>query len=134
MQSNVDWTLYKDQIQFEVTDLLFHQTKSSARSVDKILKLWDETLKAHGGGAPFKDHSELYRMIDSTPLADNPWESYKLYYQGDKPSHAVPPWMDTEYEIWFRSPRCLVQNFILNPEFANKFDFVPYQEYHGENH
>ena len=101
VQSNVNWTLYKDQIQFEVTDLLFRQTKLSARSVDKILKLWDETLKAHGGGAPFKDPSELYQTIDSTPLANNPWESYKLYYQGDKPSHAIPLWMDAKYEIWF---------------------------------
>ena len=133
-RSNNNWDPYKDQLQFETADLLFRQTKSSASSVDKVLKLWDESLKPYGGSAPFKDHRDLHRMIDSTPLADAPWQSCKFYYQGDKPIEDVPAWMDAEYDIWFRSPRSLVQDIISNPDFATEFDYAPYQEYHGEDH
>jgi len=133
-RSNDNWEPYKDQIQFETADLLYQQTKASASSIDKILKLWNESLKVYSGNAPFKNHQELYRTIDSTPLGNVRWANFKLFYQGTKPSEAAPAWMKAEYEVWFQSPRILVQNLISNPEFAKEFNYAPYQEYHGEKH
>jgi len=37
--------------------------------------------------------------------------------------------MDAEFDVWFRDPRTLVHNLLLNPDFDNEFDCAPLQEY-----
>jgi hypothetical protein len=37
--------------------------------------------------------------------------------------------MDASYDVWFRDPHQLVHNIILNPDFENGFDYIPYQKH-----
>jgi hypothetical protein len=37
--------------------------------------------------------------------------------------------MDDESKVYFNNPRVLVQDMILNPDFASEFDYVPYYKY-----
>jgi len=107
----------------------------SAGDIDTLVNLWAASLVAHNDTPPFANHSELYATIDATPLGDVPWESFTLKYNGEIPVENPPPWMVSDYDIWFRDPREIVQNLLSNADFDNEFDYSPLQEFDvDENH
>lgn len=102
----------------------------SAGNIDKLLRLWGDHAATTGGRAPFTNHQDLYSTIDSTPVGDVPWQSFKLSYSGVLPeSGEIPGWMEDKHEVWFRDPRELLKNLLSNPDFDGEFDYAPYQEY-----
>ncbi|KIM76997.1 hypothetical protein PILCRDRAFT_12366 [Piloderma croceum F 1598] len=124
-----DWTPYQSRVEFELADFLYHPNQMSATDINYLLNLWGASSAAHGEAPPFPNHKDLYSTIDSTPLGDVSWESFSLRFNGARPNDAVPPWMNAEYDVWFRNPRNLVHNIISNPDFNNSFDYAPYQEH-----
>jgi Plavaka transposase len=43
--------------------------------------------------------------------------------------------MKSEFNVWFRDPRSIIQNLLSNPDFDNEFNYSPVQEYNMEgNH
>jgi hypothetical protein len=121
-----DWTPYGSRVEFELADFLISRNQMSAGNIDILFDIW--ALK-HGAKPPFASHQDLYDTIDATPLGDVPWESLSYHYNGPRPLSAVPSWMDTEFDVWFRNPRTLVQNMLSNPDFDNEFDYTPFQEH-----
>jgi hypothetical protein len=103
----------------------------SAGDIDTLLDIWAST----GADPPFRNHNDLYDTIDSTPLGDTPWESFSLRYDEAVPDDERAPWMDGEYEGWFRDPQQLVANILSNPDFKDEFDCAPFHEYDNDgNH
>jgi hypothetical protein len=124
-----DWTPYNSRLQFEVANFLFRRNQMSSGDINCLLSLWAASLATHGDEPPFSKATDLYNTIDSTPLGDAPWESFSLQYNGTRPSEGVPPWMDAEYDVWFRDPCTLVHNLLSNPDFKSDFDYAPFQEH-----
>jgi len=91
--------------------------------------LW--ALDRAGGDAPFTDHSQLYNTIDSIPLGDVPWQSFNMTYCGEVPSENPPPWMQHQFDVWFRDPRLLILNQLANPDFKDNIDYSPKQVYNN---
>jgi hypothetical protein len=127
-----DWTPYAGRVEFELADFLYHQNQMSASDIDTLLNLWGASAAPHGGSAPFQNHKHLYDTIDATPLGDIPWKNFSLHFNGNRPEHEVPSWMDASYDVWFRDPHQLVHNIISNPDFENGFDYTPYQEHDAD--
>ena len=127
-----DWTPYKNRLQFEVADFLFRRNQMSAGDINFILSLWAASLVIHDDEPPFSNATELYGTIDQTPLGDVAWESFSLQYNGLQPAENTPPWMEAEYNVWFRDPHTLVHNLLSNPGFKSSFDYAPYQEHTAE--
>lgn len=123
-----DWTPYNNRIQFELADFLFRKTQMSAEHIDVLLDLLAASLAKHDGEPPFSNATHLYDTIDLTPLGEVTWESTSILYIGPRPVENIPPWMVSEYDVWFRDPRTLVHNLLSNPDFKSGFDYVPYQE------
>jgi hypothetical protein len=124
-----DWTPYESRAGFELADFLYTSEQMSGGHIDKLLGIWAATLVADGAKPPFKSHKDLYSTIDSTPHADCPWETLKLQYDGTKPERDIPPWMTSQYDVWYRDPCMLVKNILSNPGFNNEFDCAPLQEH-----
>ena len=124
-----DWTPYNSRNEFELANFLFHQNQMSAGDIDSLLKIWAATLAPHNDHPPFRNHTELYNTIDTTPIGDVPWESFTVTYNGDIPDGKRLPWMEEEFEVWFRNPKELVQNMLANPDFNDEFDCSPFHEY-----
>jgi hypothetical protein len=124
-----DWTPYNNRIDFEVADFLYRRNQMSGGDANFIFNLWAASLAAHNDTPPFANHTEMYETIDSTPIGDVSWESFTLEYDGVRPNDDIPSWMTKEYDAWFRNPRDLVHNIISNPDFDDKFDYGPLQEY-----
>lgn len=101
----------------------------SAGDIDTLAKLWAATLAPHGAVPPFTNHKDLYDTIDSTPLADVPWQTFDITYNGKLPDHDVPHWMTATHSSWFRDPRQLVRNILSNPDFKDDIDWTPFHEY-----
>jgi hypothetical protein len=127
-----DWTPYNNRIEFEVADFLFRRNQMSEGDITTLFHLWAATLAPHGDEPPFRNPAELYDTIDSTPLGDVEWESFSIKYNGELPQGESLPWMEAEYEFWFRDPRKLVQNLLSNPDFADEFDYTPFHEYDAD--
>jgi hypothetical protein len=105
----------------------------SGGDIDSLLNIWAASIMPPGDGLPFRNHTDLYNTIDSTPLGDVPWESSTVMYNGDIPDGEKPAWMDAEFEVWFRDPKRVVENMIANPDFNSEFTSSPYQEYDANN-
>lgn len=127
-----DWTPYNNRVEFEVADFLYRRNQMSGGDIDFIFNLWAASLAVHDDVPPFANHTDMYNVIDATPLGDVPWESFSLQYNGVRPEDEVPSWMTAEYDVWFRDPRTLVHNLISNPDFKDGFDYAPLQEYSAD--
>ncbi|KAG2337300.1 hypothetical protein BDR05DRAFT_952748 [Suillus weaverae] len=126
-----DWMPYNDRVEFEVADFLYRRNQMSAGDIDFVFNLWAASLAAHGDTPPFTNHTDMYDTINSTPLGDVPWQSFSSQYNRILPDDLddIPSWMKSEYDVWFRDPRLLVHNIISNPDFKDKFNYAPLQEY-----
>jgi hypothetical protein len=117
-----DWTPYQSRPEFELANFLYSRAKMSPSSIDTLLGLLAATSNI---APPFADHSDLYDIIDSTPLGHVPWQHSFLQYEGDVPDGDFPQWVSSEHQVWFRDPRLVVENMIGNPDFRNDFDITP---------
>ncbi|KAH8979767.1 hypothetical protein EDB86DRAFT_3088545 [Lactarius hatsudake] len=124
-----DWTPYENRLQFEVADFLFRRNQMSAGDINFLFNLWTASLTVHGDKPPFSDAKHMYKTIDSTPLGGVAWESFSLQYNGIQPGEIVLPWMQADYDVWFRDPHTLVNDLLSNPDFKSDFDYTPFQEY-----
>ena len=95
----------------------------SSEHIDTLFNIWATFLNPHHDKEPpFNNHTELYNTIDSTPLGD--------VTEGERPA-----WMDAEYEVWYCNPKQLIKTMLACPDFANKFNYSPFQEYNADgNH
>jgi len=128
-----DWTPYENRPQFEFADYIYTKNQTSSGSIDQLLNIWAATLVGTDLEPPFLDHKDLYRTIDSTPVGDITWESFKLKYNGELPDDDIPAWMEAEHEVWFRDPRLLIHNILANADFNGEIDISPFQEYDADD-
>lgn len=105
----------------------------SSKQIDTLLDLWAATLIKHNDAPPFANHKDMFAAIDATPLGDVPWQSFAMSYSGIKPQDNVPPWMTTQYDVWYRDPLELVRNMLANPAFDGEIEFSPYRDYTTDN-
>ena len=102
----------------------------SASNINFIMNLWAASLAQHRDVPPFRNAQSMYNTIDTTLLGDILWQSFTLKYNGDLPDGEIPaPWMETDFDAWYRDPHTLIHNIISNPDFKDEFDYTPYQEY-----
>ena len=90
--------------------------------------------RAHDGlrsivSPPFANCEELHATIDAIELADVPWQSFTVSYNGEIPEGDNTPWKRASYDIWFRDPLKIIKNQLSNRDFVNKMDFTPKQVY-----
>jgi hypothetical protein len=100
----------------------------SIGNIDFLLGLWAASLAPHDDNPPFFRATHMFKTIDETPLGEAPWQSFTVYFDGDRPAGNVPSWMEAGYDVWFRDPRVLVHNLLSNPDFKGEMDLVPFQE------
>ena len=103
-KDNDDWTPYRDQVQFEVTDFLYCQNQMSAGDINFVTGLWAASLAPHNDSLPFKIAKDIYNTINATPLGNVPWQSFTMNYKGSQPETLgpegeVPPWTTADYNI-----------------------------------
>ena len=101
--------------------------------IDTLFNICGTTLDPHHDKLPFQNHKELYDIIDSTPLGDMQWQSFTVKYDGDVPDGKRPVWMDIKHEVWFCNPKQLLETMLACPDFADEFDYSPFQECGADN-
>ncbi|KAG2126953.1 hypothetical protein DEU56DRAFT_872848 [Suillus clintonianus] len=124
-----DWTPYRDRVEFETAEFLYTRNQMSAGDINVLLDLWAATLLKHNDKPPFADCRDLHKTIDSTPVGDVKWQSFRVQYTGEKPEHNVPPWMGQCHDVWYRDPHEVVRNMLANPDYATEMDYQPYREF-----
>ncbi|KAG2339206.1 hypothetical protein BDR05DRAFT_977829 [Suillus weaverae] len=118
---------------FEMAEFLFTHNQMSAKQIDTLLDLWAATLIKHNDAPPFANHKDMYASIDATPLGDTPWKSFTTCYNGVRPEQDVPPWMDGQYDVWYRDPLQMVRSMLANSDFDGGIEFSPYRDYTAED-
>jgi len=118
------WFPLCDEQAFELADLLFRCTQMLAAQINDLLILWAHHDGMADQGAPFTNHTDMYRAIDTIPLGEVAWQSFSITYS-EVPASNPPPWMVQNYDIWFHDPRALVLNQLANPDFKGKMDYAP---------
>ncbi|KAG2093742.1 uncharacterized protein F5147DRAFT_747883 [Suillus discolor] len=86
-------------------------------------------LLKHDDHPPFADHKDLHKVIDATQLGNVTWQCLSIQYTGERPEHDAPPWMDREYEVWYRDPHMMAHNMLANPTYKGEIDYAPFREY-----
>ena len=127
-----EWWLYKNHIEFETTDIFFKQCQMSASKIDNLLEIWAASLATHNDEPLFKNHCDLYSTIDATPLpgGDTEWKTFNLCFHNDEELPPdVPNWKKKKWDVWYCDPLQLIHNLLQNPDFHDKFNYTPFQEY-----
>jgi|ERR1700722_13654109 len=102
----------------------------SAGNIDDLLDLWSASILEQGGRPIFKDHRDLYHTINHAKLGDVPWKSFQVQYQGgDQSARDAHPWMNQEYEVWYRDPREVIRDMLVRTDFNGEMDAAPFREY-----
>ncbi|KAG1864404.1 hypothetical protein F4604DRAFT_1882098 [Suillus subluteus] len=76
-------------------------------------------LLKHNDHPPFADHKDFHKVINATQLGNVTWQCLLVQYTGECPEHDAPPWMDREYEVWYRDPRMMAHNMLANPIYKD---------------
>ncbi|KAG1727956.1 uncharacterized protein EDB91DRAFT_1253701 [Suillus paluster] len=105
-----DWSPYHNNIEFVTAEFVFKQRHMSNSAMDTLFDLMAAQLLKHNNSPPFADHKDLHKVIDTMQLGNVPWQCLSVRYMGDRPEHDAPPWMDKEYEVWYRDPRLMAHN------------------------
>ncbi|KAG1724210.1 uncharacterized protein EDB91DRAFT_1255351 [Suillus paluster] len=79
-----DWTPYRDRVEFETAEFLYTRNQMSAGDINVLLDLWAATLLKHNDKPLFADCCDLHKTIDSTPVGDVKWQSFRVQYTGEK--------------------------------------------------
>ncbi|KAJ3475333.1 hypothetical protein NLI96_g11907 [Meripilus lineatus] len=66
--------------------------------------------------------------IDAIPHGDLPWTSFNVRYNGPVDADS-PSWMHETYTVHARDTFAVQQQFLANQDFANGFDYTPYEAY-----
>ena len=129
-----DWAPYRDRLQFEAADFLYTEEQMSGAKIDKLMELWAATVLPHGDTPPFRNHDDLYKTVNSTPLGGVSWRSFELTHpDADSPASSnVPSWKKASYEVWYRDVREVVNRMLANPDFKGEIDFAPVQEFDAD--
>lgn len=104
----------------------------SRAQIDELMQIWGARTALEGGTTPFTDSKDMHDAIDAIEEGDTPWYSFRVAYDGDRPSGEVPSWMNDSYQVFYRDPRQVVRMLLGNHKFDGDFDYVPYREYEND--
>ncbi|KAG1886826.1 uncharacterized protein F5891DRAFT_1132421 [Suillus fuscotomentosus] len=63
------------------------------------------------------------------PMADEEDPDSEFTDVREHPEHDAPPWMDREYEVWYRDHCMMAHNMLANPTYKGEIDYAPFWEY-----
>ena len=107
---------FNSKVQFKLADLLYRQAEASASIVDDPLEIWAEVCIESGTSLPLDSHEEMHAIIDSSKLADVPWQCLQTGFT-DPVDESAPAWMCTTYDVWYHDPESVVSMMLENPDF-----------------
>ncbi|KIM55462.1 hypothetical protein SCLCIDRAFT_26360 [Scleroderma citrinum Foug A] len=118
-------------------------TPNHFESDDYLMSLVPEhAFDGHQGDDPFSHEPEATRVEYIDPGMKlyhnyhphlNGWKSFNIAFNGEQQDGDSVPWMSDNYEVWYQDPWEVVHNILASSEFADKMDYVPYQEYDASN-
>ncbi|KAF8256744.1 hypothetical protein EI94DRAFT_1774884 [Lactarius quietus] len=137
VRSPNDWTLYRDCVDFELTDFLYRKVWMSGASIDTLSQLIQASLITHGTAPDdinlFKSHINILSTIDSTPFGDVLWQGLSVTYNGVQPHNGIiPSWMIRSYDVWYHDPWQRIHNLLENQDFNGEFDYIPFWEFNNQ--
>ncbi|KAK7062590.1 hypothetical protein VNI00_000078 [Paramarasmius palmivorus] len=121
------WQPFRDEVSFQLADLLFRKIKMSKPNVNELLDLWllDIKTQFNGDSAPLANHPELVESIDKIREGSAPWNCFESVIEEDL-GQDTPDWKKVTYQVWYRNPDTVISNILANCDFANEFDVCPY--------
>jgi hypothetical protein len=119
----LNWYPFRRQLEFELADFMYHTTQLPESRIDELMDLWAADVLENGRGPPFANTDDLHHVIDAIPHGEIPWESFSLRYR-KKDGESTMPWMDKEWEVWFRDPKLVARSLLE----SLPIDVAPYRE------
>ena len=125
-----DFTPFSGRVAFQLADLLYRHDQMPAGNINELMELWAANI-GPDLNPPFANKQDLYDTVDSIDLADVPWQSFSVSFNGKIRKGDTTPWKHASYEVWFRDPQAILHNQLGNPDFTCEMDFAP-KEVHDE--
>lgn len=128
------WAPFEDRIAYDFAQYHYVEVQSSADEISRNLDMLVANSMKHShnreasGPNGWRNTKDMYTTIDSIPVGDVPWKTYKFRYTGPKPS-TPPQWMLNDYELSVRDIVSVLEQQLSTSEFDGQIDYVPYEEY-----
>ncbi|KAJ3477295.1 hypothetical protein NLI96_g10564 [Meripilus lineatus] len=124
-----DWSPFENRPAFEYAEYAFEKTHTSVDDLNTQLRLWAAYNIAKGhDNIMFSSHHNVLTTIDEIPLGDLPWSSFNVRYTGPLDERS-PSWQHQVYTVYTRNTFAVQQAILQNEDFAQMFDYVPYEAY-----
>lgn len=111
-----------------MAELLYKRSQMSKTEINDLMQILARKLTEQydpDAEPPFNNAEHLYATIDAITYGDVPWESFKLSYNGEITEENDAPWKHKSYDIWYRNPVKVLEQQLLNRDFAEEMDFAP---------
>ncbi|KAI1786592.1 hypothetical protein LXA43DRAFT_897672 [Ganoderma leucocontextum] len=126
-----DWAPFSNGPTFEFAEHTFEKVENSIGEVNELLRILAarDTLHGHHDTPPiFRTTQDYFATIDVIPYGELGWDSVAFRYTG--PVHAnSPSWKHKSYVVHLRNSLHAVEGMLASPDFRNKFDVAPYEEF-----
>ncbi|OJT03664.1 hypothetical protein TRAPUB_5692 [Trametes pubescens] len=127
---------YNHYTYLKAKEIHFEQLHTSEAGINALL----QTLaaeKALETGDPearaiFDNADDLYSHIDALPYGDQSWTTFSLRYSGPVDANS-PSWKRHTYIVHTRNPLRVVESMADSTDFLHTWDYVPFEEYTGED-
>ncbi|KAG2107506.1 uncharacterized protein F5147DRAFT_774339 [Suillus discolor] len=117
------WAPFQSCGHFQLADFIFRRNQMPGKQIDELMQVL-ASFNEFNGKPPFRSDTHVYDTIDAISLGDISWQSLSLKHaEFETASPDDPLWKRSEYEVWFRDPRELIQNQLANPDFVNDIDY-----------
>jgi hypothetical protein len=106
----------------------------SAGHIDHLLDIWaaGQIISDTTNNPFFSNTSGMEARIDEIREGACPWYTYLFRYSGPLNENSKG-WKDETYILHTRNALDVSKNIAGNPDFAKKWDYVPYEEYTSPN-
>ncbi|KAH9846008.1 hypothetical protein C2E23DRAFT_872599 [Lenzites betulinus] len=133
LPDDIDWTPFPDRPSFEYAELVFEQAHLSKGVIDQLLQI--TAAKHVVDGLPdyrpiYGSHSEVEDIIDSIEYGESTWRTFAVRYSGPICANS-PSWKREVYYVHARDTLRVAELLAASPDFRNKFDIAPYEEFTG---
>jgi hypothetical protein len=121
---------FEDADEFELAEWVFKEAELSNGKIDDLFRIWANHARRKGGGVPYRNAKDVYKLIDAIDEGVAPWKVQDLCYTGVR-GQKCPKWQKQKYELYYRDPDAVVKHMLANPDYDGFIDYQPYQEFNA---
>ncbi|KAI0365599.1 hypothetical protein BV20DRAFT_1038871 [Pilatotrama ljubarskyi] len=133
LPDDINWSPLADRPSYKYAKVTFEQAGLSKGIINQLLRI--TAAKHVVDGMPdyqpiYTQYEDINKTIDVIPYGPSTWKAYSVRYHSNVNAQSAS-WKRVVYFVYTRNTLCVAEALAGSPDFKDKFDVVPFEEYMG---